>query len=523
MSFFPKKDKNLNENASSQKSLPWVRNFYDANYDDFGYVCVTSLSDQTIANYCGADIAISEKAIHFAGSESGTPGQLYSLSKDYFNFSKELNMNTIHAPTVALQNPSSLVASAANYDNTYVVGFGPGGMLGAYAFRGCLYPTGYNVSASAGVEDWTGARACIIAKNWNNSSSSYEPAYYWTAPAVNKVYARRQFSTSVVSTTFSGETPTAICADNNGYLWVSFTGSGKVRQYIVGQDTADFGTMTLINTFDVPQVQEMLFDGKYVWCFSSQTSRGDIYKIDSNPNGGRIVATLSLTSALGSTASITNKSRACHDGTGIWLTRQNTSGFGGNVIKFDAVDNNIRVCILPVSIGGQPRGIAADKNGNVYLAAYNGTALSIQVRYPNNSEIPIPPVEANQIWILNQYGMPTSFNFWNQTSTTFGGGTFQRGTVEFDIYACRSYATTGAHYAHWKFFIDYEYGASGYVTTTNIITPVRVGNALTYSWNVSFTYSNPNVIGTITTGTDPGAGISFFINSKFRSRLTEPI
>jgi hypothetical protein len=523
MSFIPKIDKNLNENSSSQKTLPWIRNFYDANYDDFQYICTTGLSDTSLTNYCGADIGISEKAIHVVGTELGVPGQMYSLSKDMFNLSKELNMNTINSPTVIMNNPSTLVTSAANYDNVYVVGFSSSGGLGAYAFRSVLYPTGYNVSvANPGGEDWSGARACIIAKNWNDSSTSYEPVYYWTAPIVNKVYARRQFSTTVVGTTFSGETPTAVCADNNGYLWVSFVGTGKVRKYHVGNDTIDFGVMTLISTYSVPQVQEMIFDGKYIWCFSSQTSRGDIYKIDSNTNGEGVVSTLSLTTALGSTAAITNKSRACFDGSAIWLTRQNTAGLSGNVIKIDAVDKNIRVSILPVTLGGQPRGIAADKNGNIYLAAYNGSNLSIQVRYPGNSEIPLAPIENNQLWLLNQYGMPSTFNFWNQTSASMGG-IYQKGTVEFDIYAVRSGSSANLHYAHFKFFIDYEYGASGFVNTTNIISPVRVGNASVYTWNVTFSYSNPNIIGTLTIGSEPLTGILFWVNSKFRSKVIDVI
>jgi len=442
----------------------------------------TGLTDGTA--YAGADLVVSERRILYTGTSGGTQAQLYSTELGGCQTGLDFSLPALFATA---KNPTALVGVGipGNFFNTLAVT--SAGAVSNYIYESIhSSPADSNIAWPAGAEDWTGSRACFVFTRAYSQTFGAFAEYFFTAPLADKLYYGNAYwdTGDPTALTFPGETPTAVCATGDNTVWVSFTGSGKLRQFQLSAPGPTYPTVSQVGA-DVPlaNIVELLFDGKYLWALSTGGANGTLYKLD---GGGSLLDTFAF-----SLGSVTSRSRMCFDGSRLWITRDTRVSTVFPEGKIELI-NDVAVP------AGQARGVAVDpQDGAVYIAVY-AASLKIYAWYP--------PTGARQevrtrsiVWRTGQFSMPSTFMAIDLPSDGLSGSTRQ---FEVDVNA----VVVGAESASWKKYVTvYDSGTSLSLigSVADVVPPMMNASAIASGFDVTVAVST-NLQFTITNGVHVG-------------------
>jgi hypothetical protein len=211
----------------------------------------------------------------------------------------------------------------------------------------------YRTAVAAGV-----VRACYL--NGGALNDGTFPRFAFTATDGNVYIADQNGAVHLALSPAGGSSPGAILADDNGYVWISYTGTNpnKIVQCLVNYGT---NTLTVLNTINTPlaapavPITDLVVDGRYVWALGQQAADPIVYSYDLNsklpgPTINMGVLTLSPSGRLAS------------DGLNLYV---NT---GAQVNYADPMTGEI---LASDPLGGTAyRGIVVDSSGTMIVTAY---------------------------------------------------------------------------------------------------------------------------------------------------------
>lgn len=440
-------------------------------------------------------------------------GQLYSMETGGFQFGLDFSSPTLgpQFTSTGVHNPSAIIGMGTPNSFFNLVQVGSRGVISNYTYES-IHSTvnDFNLLFDAATENWHGGRACYIYQDSNfNHGSTAE--VYWTAPLADKIYQANIFFDGGDPTfqTFTGQAPTAICATGGGTFWVSFTGSGVIRQFQV----VPTGPVphTSVPTFSqvggdiaLTNVLELFFDGKYLWAASTNGAQGTIYKLDQT---GHLIDTYTVFAAH---ALVTSATRMCSDGVSVWVTLDQVVA---RIFSEGGTGSISQVVTLTLSTNGinHARGITAASDGTVYLAVYDADTPRLNIRgifLPTGAWPDIRTPKAI-VWTLGEFTMPTTFTAINIPSI-FATQPAVR-LYELDIVATGS----GGGNAAWrKSFAVYDNGSMTLQGSVADVIPPRLNaTALSEGWDVTIADgSSLTVTFTMGIGVNP---------SRWTARLVE--
>lgn len=351
------------DNGSAVRAGPLGANLWMGGTDNtLPWLIDTGLGDGGEGLFCGAGIGLLDLSkegpnkLYLAGTGAGE-GELWSYDIGGQRMEK---LGSLAGP----HNPDDLVVFGPILEGSYfgIVTVGKGG-LDVWA-DGCLNADNFSVLQHlAGGEDWTGGRVVVVDQDG-------QIQFFWTAPSAGKVYADLLFGGSFSTPLTVAENPTAICKDNNDNVWVSFTGTSKIRKYSttttdgsltqVGGDISNAGTIG---------VTDMLFDGAFIWTLNPST--GVLAKLSASD--GSLVASITDTFNPGS--------RIKFDGYSIWVSAIH----GFNRYSPD----NLRFLQGLGPTTGVSRGIAVSADGTMYVATKTSGNVKLAALYPYQGDGPL--------------------------------------------------------------------------------------------------------------------------------------
>jgi hypothetical protein len=473
------------------------RTLQGVGYDIAWAMINTGMTDTNIlSSPAGSDLVASTRGIHLVGTLGGVPGQHYSMSFSGLEFGKDFDFTNDVSPSKG--NACALIGYTVNFNFFNIWNIASNGVVSNYIYDASHSASNdSNVDETSGGDDWSGARATFLYKN-NDISTGLFAATYWTAPNENKVYSETAFFDGLQSTSFSNS-PKGICADKDGYLWVSFDNNELIR-FNTGNTPLDFGTLTTIKTLqNIPYMVDMIFDGTCIWGVSLQSTYGKIVKI--NPVSKEIQEY--LIPSINNAAHL--RSRVVFDGSFIYVGTKNI------IYKFSI--NKYSGGLVPLAgiipEPGEVRGLTLDKDKNLYAAVMTTSPSTIWIcKYYSNLDGNAPTLEEfSQTYVLgNSSSVYTlsPFNFINLSS--FAGDTRkfnQSWALEITITAGRHSMFGHGIRAMWKrFYLVNFTGSTNIIHSVDIIPTYKDSVAISEGWNFTLTTSSNNLIGTITHGTN---------------------
>jgi len=488
----------VGDNADALRMGPDRPFLMDGQFTSLGIqIKNTLLTDGVGGTWAGADLVISERRLLFTGRSGGTFGQLYSIDLAGHQMGLDFDLTSSIA---SIKNPSALIGMGVedSFFNTFVVG--NAGAISNYIYESVhSQATDVNIVWTAGVEDWSGSRACFIYTTQRNATFGNSNELIFTAPLADKFYHGNIYNDTGDPTahSFPGETPTGVCAAGDNTFWVSFPGSGKLRKYSVSTPGVSYPTISQVGSdVSLTNVLELLFDGKYLWALSTDGANGTIYKLDAT---GTLLDTFAFTSGV-----VSNHSRMCFDGTSIWVTR-------GNVVNRIFPEGPIAVQMEILS-SGDARGIVCDPfDKTIYVADYISDQLRIRAWVPPTGEL-WRIRERQATWQTNQSGMPASFVAVDMVTNTIAC-TRQ---FEFDITA--SQISGGTSKAAWKKYVAVDDDGANMTiigSVADIVPAMLNAGAITNGFDVTVTSTGTNLQVTINQGTlGGGLGVNWTINIR---------
>jgi hypothetical protein len=488
----------VGDNADAARMGPDRPFLMDGQFVSLGIqIRNAGLNDGAGGTWSGADLVISERRLLFTGRQGINFAQLYSIDLAGHQTGLDYDLTSSIA---TLKNPSALIGMGVetSFFNTFAVG--NAGAVSNYIYES-VHSTAADVNIvwTAGAEDWSGSRACFVFTTQRNASFGNSFELFFTAPLADKFYQGNIYNDAGDPTgyTFTGETPTGICAAGDNTFWVSFVGSGKLRKYQVNTP-GTYPTITQVGTdISLTGVLELLFDGKYLWALSTDGGpTGTIYKLDAD---GSLIDSFAFTSG-----TVSNHSRMCFDGTSIWITR-------ATVVNRIFPEGKIAVQMEILS-GGDARGIVCDPiDKTIYVAVSIGDALRIFAWIPPTGEL-WRTRERQATWQTNQHSMPTSFVAVDMTTNTIAC------TRQFEFSVSASQISGGTSKAAWKKYVAVDDDGTNMTiigSVADVVPPMLNAGAVTNAFDVSVTSTGTNLQVTIDQGSLAGGlGVNWTINIK---------
>jgi hypothetical protein len=491
------------------------RNLQAGGYERSWEMINTGMTDTNInSSPAGSDLVASTRGIHLVGTLGGLQGQHYSMSFSGLEFGKDFDFTNDVSPSKG--NACAFIGYSinANFFNTWNIA--SNGIVSNYVYDSSHSAEfDSNVDETSGGADWSGARAAFLYKE-NNFISGIVSVTYWTAPNENKVYSETAFFEGLQNTAFSNS-PKAICADKDGYLWVSFD-NNELIQFSTGNTSLDYGVLTEIKKLqNIPLLIDMVFDGTCIWGVSLDGTYGKVLKI--NP----VTKNIKEYSAASVGLKFHARSRVLFDNGFIYISAQ------GRIYKFNINNNSGE--LYPLSIIttelGEVRGLAADKDNNIYSAVMSSSTNTIWIcKYYSKLDGNCPTIEEfNNTYVLKSSPTstytPSPFNFINLTGTTGDTRKFS------ETFSLEITITAGRHsmYGHglramWKKFYLVNYtGTMNIIHSADILSVYKDSVALSEGWDFTLTTSGSNLNGVLTHGTNTGltvwnVNIKIMMNNK---------
>lgn len=491
----------VGDNADAVRMGPDRPFLMDGQFVSLGVLIRNTLLNSIGASYAGADLVVSENRLLFTGRQGITQGQLYSIDLAGHQMGLDYSLSTSIA---TITNPYALIGVGVEtgYFNTLAVG--NAGAVSNYIYESIhSTPTDVNIVWPAGAEDWSGARACYVYTTQRNATYGNSVEVFFTAPLADKVYQGNIYNDTgdPFAYTFTGETPTGICAAGDNTIWVSFVGSGKLRQYQVNTPGGTYPTITQVGAdVTLANVIELLFDGKYLWALSTTGgSTGTIYKLSAD---GTLQDSFAFTSGVVST-----RSRMCFDGSSVWITR-------GTVVNRIFPEGKIAVQMemLVGGLGTEARGIVCDPHDKtIYVAVGVSDTLNIYAWVPPTGEL-WRVRERQATWRTNVNSMPSAFTAIDITSQTIPC------SRQFEFTIGASQISGGTAKAAWKKYVAVDDDGTNMTiigSVADIVPPMLNAGAITDSFDVTVTSTGTRLQVTIDQGTLAGGlGVNWTINVK---------
>lgn len=296
--------------------------FVDGSFDT-GLTDLNSGSDPIFGSAnAGADIAVLGNILYMVGWTDGSPTMTaFSVVNGYAFASGTIpGGNYLPNTLIAFKEASDPSGSAGGpTDCLFIVTASTVSTVGLDANNNA-FSQNTNLSGS-----WPGARGIIIlgddAQTSVTGPATYSSVGVWTDPGNGFIWAADVVNDSIGATTIytGGGNPRAICLDRNTEnFWVALDGLQQIQYFNINLAVGQGLLLTPINTIQypsIPTVDDMLFDGAYLWVLS--VSQNTYYRMTTN---GFVVNSFAIQGDSGALMSLTTDSRLYCDGTYIYIS-----------------------------------------------------------------------------------------------------------------------------------------------------------------------------------------------------------
>lgn len=335
-----------------------------------------------------------------------------------------------------------------------------------------------------GAEDWSTAQLAIIQ---NSDPVNNDLLLAFTVPTANKVYTNIASLAGTLTADPAAslaETPTCICSDFSGNVFVSYQATGTVRKFTASFDSGTgIVTLTLVATFAaITDVVAMCSDGQNLYCVSTTgaPASNKIFRVA--PDGTITSVTITNPSFVPDA-----NSQILWDGEMLWISSPslplvtrfdpislsfNTQVGAGTPATFRSftVDPEAKVVYMAALVTGSIK---------IYAETYDAAGIMIIENAPSIyafSALAGPPDYATQP--LNVVSLPLA------AMQAAGSG-----PIALDVAIKSTFA-----FWHKRVFMD----ATGNVVVQDIETPILTATAVAQGWAFNLAFGAGVLTGDLT-------------------------